>query len=151
MLFFSCLFQSLLLFFEIVLGFKFCHFEINLRKFAVFWLIWHRVIQSLHLDGSYTLCNHADFLGSRPWKVDDSSSSVRTTIYYFHDYAFIISEIGYFQHGAEWIVTVCTRQTVVMYLLPACRACACGSLWIIRCLSVLMLLCTTWTHKKRSQ
>ena len=55
MLFFSCLFQSLFLFFEVVLRFEFSHFEINLRKLAILWLIWYWVIQSLHLDGSYTV------------------------------------------------------------------------------------------------
>ena len=134
----------LFLLFEIMVGFKLSHFEIYLRELAILRLERNRVIQSFYLHRCHTLRNHVDFFRGCPGKVNDSSPSERTTVDHFNDYTLVISQIRNLQHCAEGIITVCTRQTVMVDSLSTCRPGTRGTLRVIGCLATLMLLAAAW-------
>ncbi len=134
----------LFLLFEIMFGFKLSHFEIYLWELAILRLERNRVIQSFYLHRSHTLRNHVDFFGGSPGKVDDSSPSERTTVDNFYDYTLVVSQIRNLQHRAEGIITVCTRQTVMVDSLSTCRPGTRGTFRVKGCLATLMLLAAAW-------
>ena len=56
----------------------------------------------------------------------------------------VISQIRNLQHRAEGIITVCTRQTVMVDSLSTCQPGTRGTLRVIGCLATLMLLTAAW-------